>query len=204
MAKPQESIHYGVSGFWTPLQIAFVTAYFECGQNKAKAAELAGSKSSDPRKIGYELSNVEHVKKAIDRETPKRLSNLEETIKLQLLTRLHRLAFADRAGIYKEDFTAKPLSDWTEEQKDLLVGVSSQTASDGSVIRTPKLIPLDSVMQQLAKAVGLHRERIEMSNDALAHEAARFRDRAATTAERIQKALAEALSSLGEESSVDK
>lgn len=196
MAK--DSTHYGVTGAWTTLQIRFVEAYFQAGFSKTKAAALAGSKAKNLGQAGHELSTTEHVKKAIEKERSKRLGPLESEIHFELLELLRIQAIADRSGIYRDNFQVKPLNQWTEEQKLLLESVSYQTNADGDTIPTPKLISKERSQQILAKAIGMLRERLEISGDNLAAEVRSVKDKVTATGDRVRERLTIALKTVAE------
>lgn len=193
MAK--DSTHYNVEGPWTPLQIAFVAAYFESEGNKTKAAILAGSKSKNPKHIGWELSRVEHVQKAIAKETPKRASKFAEDASLELLQKLRRWLYADRSAAYDSDLDILPTTCWPDELKEILVGVTAQTTADGTVIRSPKFASLETLVGQFTRALELALSRTGPTMAILATpaEVARVQELRSATIDRIQGAIADAL-----------
>lgn len=187
MAK--EATHYGVQGPWTTLQINFVEAYFQTGFHQAKAAELAGSKAANKAQAGHELAKVPHIKRAIEKERSKRLGHLEGETHFELLQRLRIQALADRSGIYNENWDVKPLSKWTDDQKLLLESVSYQTNADGHTIATPKLISRERSQQMLAKAIGMLRERLEVSTNGMEAEIKRIKEDTTAKGRQIRELL---------------
>lgn len=189
MAK--DSTHYDVDGPWTPMQIAFVAAYFEAEGCKTEAARLAGSKSTNPRQIGWELSNLEHVKKAIDKELPKRASAFAESAGFEFLQRLRRWLYADRSKAYDNNLDAISPDKWPEELRELLVGVSVQTTADGKIIRAPKFASLETLSGQFMRALNLLLARTDLSGtiSATPAEVAKVRELRSATLDRIQGVL---------------
>lgn len=190
-----ESTHYDVDGPWTPLQIAFVAAYFEAEGNKTEAARLAGSKSKEPKRIGWELAQLEHVKKAIAKETPKRASKFAEDASLELLQKLRRWLYADRSAAYDSELEVLPTTWWPDELREILVGVSAQTTADGTVIRSPKFASLETLVGQFTRALELALSRTGPTSAILATpaEVARIQELRSATFDRIQGAIADAL-----------
>ena len=155
--KDTKKIVHGVDGPWTKDEDRFVLAYFAHDMNKAAAAAaLFGCKDEQARTVGDELFRVPHVRKAITKLFSKGLAETNVTIHQELLERWRIQAFTDRSTIYDEDtWAAKPLREWSLEQRMLLESVSYQTTADGKVVAAPKLVSQDRAMLALAKAAGV-------------------------------------------------
>lgn len=166
MAKVKNSNHYGVDGPWKPDEVRFVTAYFEAGMSKSEAAaQVFGSKPRQASAVGEEVFARPHVRKALGKLFTKGLAELNTAIHQDVLERWRIEAFTDRASLYNDDFSVKPLSEWTEEQKLLLESVSYQTNADGRVIPTAKLVSRDKALMSLARAAGVLLAHVDGAND---------------------------------------
>lgn len=203
MAK--SSTHYEVEGPWTPLQVAFVEAYFEADGCKTEAARLAGSRSADPRKVGWEIANLEHVKRAISKETPKRIAPFAETASLELLKKLRQWLYADRSLAYDADLVPLPTNMWPPELREILVGVTAQTTADGTVIRQPKFASPETYAGQFMRALGLLLARTDLSSQIAATpaELSKVRELRSATIDRIQGALHDFLKEQAAEASAN-
>ena len=96
---------------------------------------------------------------------------------------------ADRSSIYRPDFSVRPLSEWTPEQRLLIDSVSHQSTADGKVIATPKLISRKQSQDLLARMVGALRERLEISGDNFSIEVKRVKDRVIAAKQQIEQEL---------------
>lgn len=189
-----DSVHYEVEGPWTPMQIAFVSAYFDCEGDKGKAAALAGSKSKAPGRVGWEIANRDHVAKAIAKETPKRLKSFAEKTGLELLYKLRSWVLADRSQAYNEYLEPRPTNEWPVALRQILTGVSAQSTADGSVIRQPKFATPDSVTGLFVRALELTLARTDLPSEILVTpvEVAKIVELRSATHDRIQAALSAA------------
>lgn len=156
MPKREETLSHGVRGPWTPLQIKFVTAYFDSEMNGAMALKAAGSKSKTPDVAAAALMKLPHIRRAIDKAFMRALPEAKDGLHRKLIERWEIQAFADRSTIYNEDtFQVKPLKEWTPEQRLLLESVSFQTNAAGDVIPSPKLASQEKALASLARASGV-------------------------------------------------
>lgn len=192
MAKSKNSNHYGVDGPWTSDEVRFVTAYFEVGMSKSEAAaRVFGSKPPQATKVGEEVFGRPHVRKALGKLFTKGLAELNTAIHQDVLERWRIEAFTDRASLYNDDWSVKPLSEWSEEQKLLLESVAYQTNALGDVIPAVKLASRDKALISLARAAGVLLAHVDGAND-FDGEVRAVKDKVAKVALKAAKAIEKA------------
>ncbi len=114
---------------YTDMERKFVAEYL-IDQSKTNAAIRAGSKAKEPKKIGWEVYQREHVRKAIDWHI-NQLFDINSVTVERIIREVSIVAFADMDLIYNEDGSVKPFAEWPEQCRRATAGVETDELFEG-------------------------------------------------------------------------